>query len=140
MLEPPVRFNSMVDLLAHRAREQGDDRAFVFVSDQGEEEGVLTFGDLLERATEVANRLLRGGAVGDRALLIFSPGLEFIVAYFGCLLAGIIAVPMMLPRRNARDDSANIVRNCAPRFVLANRYVPETRPDIVERFAHSGLE
>ena len=140
MLELPLRFNSMVDLLAHRAREQGGDRAFVFVSDQGEEESVLTFGGLLERATALANRLRQSGATGDRALLLFPAGLEFIVAYFGCLLAGVIAVPMMLPRRNARDDSANIVRNCAPRFVLANRTVRETRPDIVERFAHAGLE
>jgi acyl-CoA synthetase (AMP-forming)/AMP-acid ligase II len=31
--------------------------------------------------------------IGDRALLLFGPGLDFIIAYFGCLLASVIAVP-----------------------------------------------
>src|SRR5262249_781605 len=68
------------------------------------------------------------------------PGLDFIIAYFGCLLAGVIAVPMMLPRRNARDDSASIVRNCTPRFVLTNQHLHGARPDVVERFSGAGME
>ena len=39
-----VPFASLVDLLGQRAAEQRDERAYVFLSDKGDEEAVLTFG------------------------------------------------------------------------------------------------
>jgi acyl-CoA synthetase (AMP-forming)/AMP-acid ligase II len=87
----------------------------VFLSDKGDEEAALTFGELYRRALAVAAHWHENGNPGDRALLLFGPGLDFIIAYFGCMLAGVIAVPMMLPRRNSsRDASASIVAG-APR-------------------------
>ncbi len=55
----------------------------------------LTFRQLWERAGGVAAALTRWGAApGDRVLLVYPPGLEFIVALFGCFRAGVIAVPV----------------------------------------------
>jgi acyl-CoA synthetase (AMP-forming)/AMP-acid ligase II len=142
MLDSPrlPSFASLVDLLHHRAAKQPDDRAYIFLSDQGNEEAVLTFAELARRASEVAARLAHG-QIGDRALLLFGPGLDFIVAYFGCLLAGVIAVPMMLPRRNSSlDSSASIVANCSPRFAITNANVSRARPDVVERFEKLKME
>jgi acyl-CoA synthetase (AMP-forming)/AMP-acid ligase II len=100
-------FRSLVALLGRRAADQGDDRAYVFVSDRGTEEATLTFRQLHDAATALAARLAATAQPGDRAILVFPPGIEFMVAFFGCLMAGIIAVPMMMPRRNsARDASA----------------------------------
>jgi acyl-CoA synthetase (AMP-forming)/AMP-acid ligase II len=142
MLDSPrfPSFTSLVDLLHHRAAKQPDDRAYIFLSDQGNEEAVLTFADLARGAGEVAARLAHS-QIGDRALLLFGPGLDFIVAYFGCLLAGVIAVPMMLPRRNSSlDSSASIVANCSPRFAITNAQVSRARPDVVERFEKLKME
>src|SRR5436853_6405500 len=83
---------SLVDLLHRRAAEQPDDRAYVFLSDRGAEEASLTFAELDRRARAVAARLAAHGKAGERALLVFPPGLEFIAGFFGCLIAGIIAV------------------------------------------------
>jgi acyl-CoA synthetase (AMP-forming)/AMP-acid ligase II len=128
-------FMSLVDLLHHRASEQPNDRAYVFLSDKGEEEAVLSFGELDRRASTVAARLAKRGEAGDRALLLFGPGLDFIIAYFGCLLAGVIPVPMMLPRRNSSlDSSASILRDCSPRFAMTNAHLTNARPDVIERF------
>jgi acyl-CoA synthetase (AMP-forming)/AMP-acid ligase II len=142
MLDSPrfPSFTSLVDLLQHRAANQPDDRAYIFLSDQGSEEAVLTFAELARGAGEVAARLAHS-QIGDRALLLFGPGLDFIVAYFGCLLAGVIAVPMMLPRRNSSlDSSASIVANCSPRFAITNAQVSRARPDVVERFEKLKME
>jgi acyl-CoA synthetase (AMP-forming)/AMP-acid ligase II len=126
---------SLVDLLLHRATKQPNDRAYVFLSDQGLEEAALTFAELARRACAVAARLTQRGRIGDRALLLFGPGLDFIIAYFGCLVAGVIAVPMMIPRRNsALDSSATILADCSPRFVITNAHLRDARPDILERF------
>src|ERR1700731_5045049 len=122
-------FTSLVDLLARRAAEQAHERAYVFLSDKGDEEAVLRFGELQRCAAAVAGRLRQSSAPGDRALLLFGPGLDFIIAYFGCVLAGVIAVPMMLPRRNSSlGSSASIVANAGPRFLMTNERVQSTRP------------
>src|SRR5580700_4650219 len=137
----PPSFTSLVDLLRHRAAEQPNDRAYVFLSEQGDEEAVLTFRELYERASAVAGRLTRSGQAGDRALLLFGPGLDFIIAYFGCLVAGIIPVPMMLPRRNSTlDSSASIIASCSPRFAMTSSHLSGTRPDLLERVQGSAME
>ena len=132
--QPP--FKSLADLIARRATEQGEERGYLFLSDKGEEEAALTFGELHRRATAVAAYLRAMGNPGDRALLLFGAGLDFIIAYFGCLLAGVIAVPMMLPRRNSSlGSSASIVANASPRFLMTNERVQSTRADVIERFS-----
>ena len=90
----------------------------------------------------LAHELSRKGAPGDRALLIFPQGLDFIVALFGCMMAGVIAVPMMVPRRqSSRDSSASITANCAPRFILTSpSLMSGPRKDVAARFADGGYE
>ncbi|WP_256806046.1 fatty acyl-AMP ligase [Bradyrhizobium sp. Bra64] len=132
-------FRSLVALLARRAEEQGDDRAYVFVSDRGTEEAVLTFRQLHHSACMLAARLIAIARRGERAVLVFPPGIEFMVAFFGCLVAGIIAVPMMMPRRNgARDASAAILANCTPAVALTTSAVA-LRGDLQARFAQENI-
>jgi len=131
----------MVDLLRRRAAEQPDDRAYVSLSEKGSEEAQLTFAELHRRAAVVAMHLARRLRKGDRALLMFPPGLDFIVAFFGCLAAGVIAVPIMPPRRTStRDSSESIVADCGARVVLTSSGLLENRADIPARLRHLDLE
>ena len=133
-------FSSLVALLARRAETQPDERAYLFLSDRGEEEAVLTFRELHEAAQALAAQLIGIARPGDRALLVFPPGAEFMVAFFGCLIARVIAVPMMLPRRqSARDASAGIMANCEPAVALTSAAFA-TRKDLHARFAREGLQ
>jgi acyl-CoA synthetase (AMP-forming)/AMP-acid ligase II len=134
------RFSSLVALLTERAASQPDDRAYVFVSDRGAEEGALTYGELHDAARALAVRLLAMARPGDRAVLVIPPGLEFMAAFFGCLIAGIIAVPMMMPRRNsARDSSAAILANCEPALALTTAALA-LRGDVQARFEREALQ
>jgi acyl-CoA synthetase (AMP-forming)/AMP-acid ligase II len=134
-------YASLVDLLAARAAEQPNARAYVFLSDQGDEDSVLSFGELKRRAQGVAGHLIEGGNPGDRALLLFGPGLDFIIAYFGCILAGMLPVPMMVPRRNSSlDASASIVGDCNPRFIMTNARLNSARPDLRDRFGGAQMQ
>lgn len=132
-------FRSLVALLARRAVEQAGDRAYVFVSARGTEEAALTFRQLHDAAAAFAARLTAVARPGDRAILVFPPGIEFMVAFFGCLMAGVIAVPMMMPRRNsARDASAAILANCAPAVALtASAFA--LRGDLQARFEPENI-
>jgi len=133
------RPSSLVALLAERARTQAGERAYAFLSDRGVEEAALTYGELHKAAQALAARLTKLASRGDRALLVFPPGLEFMVAFFGCLMAGIIAVPMMMPRRNARDASGAILKNCEPALALTTQAFT-LRQDLLSRFERAGLQ
>jgi acyl-CoA synthetase (AMP-forming)/AMP-acid ligase II len=132
-------FRSLVALLARRAASQPDERAYVFLSDRGEEEAALTFRELHDAAHALAARLAETARPGDRAILVFPPGLEFLVAFFGCLIARVIAVPMMMPRRNStRDSSAAILANCEPVLALTSSAFA-LRADLRARFQQAEL-
>lgn len=91
---------TMVELLRLRATEHPGRLAFTFLANGESEAGSLTWGDLDARARAIAARLQGLAASGERALLLHPPGLEMITAFFGCLYAGVIAVPLFPPRPN----------------------------------------
>lgn len=83
------------DVLEQAAARTPDKIAYTFV-DAGAARAV-TYAELNHRAAVIASRLREHMAVGDRALLVFGPGLEFVEALFGCLYAGVTVVPASLP-------------------------------------------
>ena len=84
---------TIVELLGGRANQQPDRVAYTFLAD-GEIEGSgLTFAELDLRARAIGSWLRSTSTTGERALLLCPPGLEFVSAFFGCLYAGMIAVP-----------------------------------------------
>ena len=89
-----------MDLLVHRSLHQGQDRAFIFLRDGKTDELVLTYAELDRQARAIGARLQAMGMTGERALLLYPAGLDFIAAFFGCLYAGVVAVPAYPPRRN----------------------------------------
>src|SRR5262245_54969000 len=96
--------STLVDLLALRASLPGqapDDAVFTFL-ESGEGAGeTVTFASLDRRARSIAAYLRDSVRPGDRVLLVYPPGLEFIAAFWGCVYAGAVAVPA-LPATNAR--------------------------------------
>src|SRR5438067_2570896 len=133
---------SLPAVLRHRAVTQADDRAYVALSDRGQEDAAITFAELDRRAAAVGCKLAERAQPGERALLLFPMGIDCLVAFFGCLYAGIIAVPMMVPRRqSARDASASILADCAPRLLLTTTELAEgARGDVLGRFREAGLD
>jgi acyl-CoA synthetase (AMP-forming)/AMP-acid ligase II/alkylation response protein AidB-like acyl-CoA dehydrogenase/acyl carrier protein len=96
---PGRKANTFTDMLLSRAAAHGDRRAFTFLRDGELEEATLTYGELHRRALAVANELSSICKRGDRAILLYPPGFDFIVSFFGCLYAGVIPVPVSVPNR-----------------------------------------
>jgi FkbH-like protein len=89
---------SLTDALALRAEKTPDRIAYIFLAEGEEEQDRLTYSALDTRARAIGAALGGSLAPGDRALLLYPPGLDFIAAFFGCLYAGVIAVPAYPPR------------------------------------------
>ncbi|MDB5100228.1 MAG: beta-ketoacyl synthase [Cyanobacteria bacterium RYN_339] len=88
----------LAGMLAARAAAHPDRRAFVFLED-GEAEGpVLTFAELDAKAQAIAAHIRLHAGPGDRAMLLYAPGLDYVAAFWGCLYAGVAAVPVYPPR------------------------------------------
>ena len=91
---------TLVELLRRRLPDQFNRTAYTFLVDGETEEVTLTYGSLDVKARAIAARLQRLAALGERVLLLYPPDLEYIAAFFGCLYAGAVAVPIFAPRAN----------------------------------------
>ncbi|MDJ0714931.1 MAG: hybrid fatty acyl-AMP ligase/type I polyketide synthase [Prochloraceae cyanobacterium] len=110
---------TFVDLLKNRALDLGDRIAFTFLSDGETESNSVTYQELDKLARAIAVRLQNLNATGERALLLYQPGLEFISAFMGCLYAGVIAVPAYPPRANRSISRLQaIVSDAQAKFAL----------------------
>jgi 8-amino-7-oxononanoate synthase len=98
--DPAAVTTTLVDLLQERADRQADDRAYTFLADGESEDGHLTYGELDRQARAIGAWLTSQGLKGQRALLLYPPGLDFIAAFFGCQYAEVVAVPAYPPRLN----------------------------------------
>ena len=118
---------TLVELLRRRAETQGTRVAFTYLKDGEEAEDAWTYRDLDRRARQIAAALQQTGAEGDRAILLYPPGLPFIAAFFGCLYARRIAVPISPPNptRLARElpRVRAILNSAEPRALLTSASV-----------------
>src|SRR5947199_8972785 len=96
---------TIVDVLRLRAETQRDKVAYRCLADGEEERGTLTYGELYSRARHVAAELQKQSAVGQRALLLDASEADYIVTFFGCLCAGVIAVPIYAARLNKKGNA-----------------------------------
>ncbi|MEH2354881.1 amino acid adenylation domain-containing protein [Nostoc sp.] len=101
-LEPYGKCSTFVDVLRLRSFTQPDKDAFTFLLDGETEQATLTYQELDRRSRQVAAQLQALGLTGERALLLYPAGLDFLVAFFGCLYAGVVAVTAY-PPRNQRN-------------------------------------
>ena len=95
---------NLVRVLRRHAEERPDRPAFVHLVDGPAGHLSLTYTQLDRRARAIANRLQDMGFAGQRVLLVYPPGLDFITAFFGCLYAGCVAVPTYPPHRHRVGD------------------------------------
>ncbi|HLG63726.1 MAG TPA: fatty acyl-AMP ligase [Ktedonosporobacter sp.] len=131
---PLVKTSTFVDILTKRAQRQPEQIAYTFLNFGKEADASLTYKDLHRQARSIAIKLQSLGYQGKPALLLYPSGLEYIAAFFGCLYAGAIAVPIyppdsdrLLPRIQAiiNDTQATVALTTA-----------KTQDDILRRFMH----
>jgi len=98
----------------------------------------LSYGELDQRARSVAAVVQQLAKPGDRALLLYPPGLEFITAFFGCLYAGMINVPTYPPevrRRNQTVERVRLIARETEPVVLTSSRVLESKEKILAEAA-----
>lgn len=142
-LTNPLGMDLLKDVVERRAIETPDRTAFVYL---GEPSGPITCTDaeLRERSLAIAAKMLEYGRPGDRVLLLFPPGMDFVYGFLACAMMGAIAVPA--PPLNTLKPARSLMRlrtiidNARPRFVLTTAEVLSAiRPAVAEDEAFSQM-
>lgn len=115
----PGDATDLVELLRLRAERYPHERAFTFLVDGESQRRHINYGQLDAAARAIAADLLSRKLTGERALLLYPSGLEFVSAFFGCLYAGVVAVPAYPPRRNRNlSRIQSMVKDASPAIAL----------------------
>ncbi|AUG09131.1 non-ribosomal peptide synthetase [Pseudomonas sp. S09G 359] len=112
---------TLVQSLQRRAEQTPDQVALRFLAESAEHSVVLSYRDLDQRARSIAAALQANAALGDRAVLLFPSGPDYVAAFFGCLYAGVIAVPAYPPestKRHHQERLLSIISDAEPRLLL----------------------
>jgi len=136
-LDFPPATETFVQLLQHRARQQPHAQLYSFLRDDGTK-AELSYAELFSRAQTIAfhlqfnfqhnsqknsedNSAIQTGA---RVLLLLPPGLDLIAAFFGCLLAGMVAVPLPPPHparlQVQKERVLSVAQDAQPAIVLCD--------------------
>lgn len=137
---PDMLCLDLVSLLRQHTEQKPHKRIYTYLLDGESEEAHLTYAQLEEQARAIAALLQAHNASGERALLLYPPGLAYIAAFMGCLFANVVAVPAYppdptrlnrtLPRLQAiaADSQAKIVLTIEPVLQMASflfSYAPD---------------
>src|SRR3954462_13052035 len=101
---PRAGFAHFLELLQYRASAASgtaDQLAFTYLDDGEQVSATLTYAQLDRRARQLAAQLQQRCHPGERVLLVYAPGIDYILGFFACVSAGVVAVPA-LPPPNAR--------------------------------------
>ena len=107
------KFDSLVHLLETRAADRPEQLAYTFLRDGDVEDSQLSYGELARKARAVGAWLQERNLQNRNVLLLYPPSLEYIVAFWGCLYAGAVAVPAYPPRRNRHFDRLQTIASDA---------------------------
>jgi acyl-CoA synthetase (AMP-forming)/AMP-acid ligase II/alkylation response protein AidB-like acyl-CoA dehydrogenase/acyl carrier protein len=122
---PGETIELLTDRLRLHARTAPDRVVYTFLRDDGKVDDI-TFGQLERRASALARALQERAPVRARALLLYPAGLEFIIAYLACLLAGIVAVPATIPHKTRASRRLKALLDDADPALILTRTDCET--------------
>ncbi|WNV85482.1 non-ribosomal peptide synthetase [Umezawaea sp. Da 62-37] len=126
--------DTLVDLLRRRAAVTPGRTAFEFVGD--DDRLVVDYRDLDRRARGVAAALRARGLAGERAVLLFPPGVDYVAGFFGCLYAGVVAVPVYLPvGARGAERMLGVAADAGARVLLSTTVV---RDDLAPTLSAAG--
>ncbi|MEN5378520.1 non-ribosomal peptide synthetase/type I polyketide synthase [Sphingobacterium kitahiroshimense] len=123
-----INYDGLIGKLENFARIDPDRIAFAYM-DGGEEVTVkISYQELLNRARTIAHNILLHVEPGERVLLLFPSGIEFIEVFFGCLYAGVIAIPAPPPLgRTNQIRLSGIINQSIPSLIITNETVLNQR-------------
>ncbi|MCF2857590.1 AMP-binding protein [Pseudoalteromonas sp. SMS1] len=110
---------NIIECLQKNALEKPDEVAYEFIVNLDLPTKTITYGQLFEDVTQIAKNLLLRVEPGDCVLLLFPPSIDYIKAFFACVIAGVVAIPLYPPKKNSKSDKVfTVAKASQARFAL----------------------
>ena len=117
---------TMVERLLQHDKNIPQKIVYILLDDSINEKESITYGELVVKARAIAKTPRDKGNKGNRMSLLFPTGIEFITSFFGCLFAGMVAVPTYPPKRNKANERFHaIIDDSSPAFIISTRDIYE---------------
>ncbi|SPP65499.1 non-ribosomal peptide synthetase [Nitrospira lenta] len=101
----PISIHTLAELFAYRCEQVGGGLAYAYLKDTAAIDRQLTWIELADEVNVLAKALGGRAEPGTRALLMYPPGLEVVVAFWACIQAGLVPVPAPAPDPIRRKHS-----------------------------------
>lgn len=124
MLNKPSSYKNFSEVLVEKVKSFPNKTAYEFLNDDNSIK-TLSYFELHQHALGIAEAIKKRCKKGDRVILLFPPSEDFIKAFWGCIYAGVIAVPCALPMHKSTFSSRlkNIIDSCSPSLYLTNNKI-----------------
>lgn len=114
------------NILIQRLTESPSRVAFTVKGDSGEEHS-YSYAHLISAAVAIGRDVVAVAGRGGRALIVSPVGLEFVAAFIGCWIHGVIAIPAYSPKRNWRGGRIEkIIQDAAPAVIIGDESLRTT--------------
>ncbi|HEX8090548.1 MAG TPA: condensation domain-containing protein, partial [Blastocatellia bacterium] len=136
-------YSSLVGLLRHRACLQPQGPVYTPLIDGEQEGATLSYFEVDLRARAIGAVLQALGANQQRVLLVYPPGTDFVLAFYGCLYAGAIAVPTQAPVNRLKNNQSltrfqAILSDAGPLAVLTTSAMLPKLKSLADEVANSS--
>ncbi len=126
MLTIYFKSKNLISILQNRAVRLPHQPAYLFLEDGQHETAQITYGELDRKARLIGAYLQKQNLFGQRILLLYPAGLEFITAFMGCLYAGAIAVPIHCPKIAEFEKVGALINTIAEDADIAGVFTTQT--------------
>src|SRR5215470_10783349 len=142
----------MIDSILDKLDSLGDQHPhrllYSYIDVNGNPIGGYSYEEFLHRTKVIAGHLrkVHGFESQERLLLAYPPGLEMICAFFGCVRAGLIPVPVYPPTsrdfRSALYKMVHIAQDCQAAGILTSKdYLGSLKTNLVRSgVCESGVD
>ncbi|CDZ76651.1 Long-chain-fatty-acid--AMP ligase FadD32 [Legionella massiliensis] len=116
------KFENVVEMFLDRC-QLNQSKPLYYFSPTGkfEDNEQITYDELLQKINSLSALLQQQTKPGERVLLIFTPGLDYIVTFWACVFAGVLAVPAYPPfDKSTVEKLEAIINNAKPAIILSN--------------------
>ncbi len=141
LFPPAPELKNFAEVLQWQGVNHPNKTTFRFLTDGETTEDAITYGRLDARAKGIADKLSAHCQKGDRVLLLLTPGIDFIAAFFGCLYAGCVAIPTYPHLRQKKDGILtrilNVAADATPKVILSNAIVERASAAFFAETAHT---
>lgn len=120
-------------------RAESTDIAFSMLDKEANIQETITYKELYRKVSGIAYEISQYVKPEGRAILLFNPGIEFIVNILGCLYAGVVAVPLNVPSRRGLERFVNVSEDCSPGLILSSSSIRKRLYDSINQVSSTPI-